>query len=168
MNCLLFGGKSDYFIKRLLPGGAGAHGVSDLSPLDLASPGRPAGRKNPSFRERADRVCERGILGAVLAILIWGPLAYGAVRVNPDSAEVPHLYGLLVIQGLTALAVLLWAARFYAQRPFRLLSPPICWAVLAFVLYAIVRCRVAELEYVGAAELAVRDFVRGAVFCYCR
>ena len=145
--------ESDDFIKRLLPGGGGAHGVSDPSPLDSASPGKPAGRKTPSFRERVDRVCERGILGAVLAILVWGPLAYGAVRVNPDSAEVPHLYGLLVIQGLTALAVVLWAARFFTQRPFRLLWPPICWAVLAFVLYAIVRCQMAELEYAARQNL---------------
>jgi hypothetical protein len=36
-------------------------------------------------------VCERGILGAVLAILVWGPLAYGAVRVDPGVGEVPHL-----------------------------------------------------------------------------
>ena len=100
-----------------------------------------------------DGFCERGILGAVLVILVWGPLAYGAVRVNPDSQEVPHLYGLLVIQGLTALALALWVARFFTQQPFRLLWPPICWAVLAFVLYAIVRCQVAELQYVARENL---------------
>ena len=127
--------------------------MSDVSPLDSASRAKPAGRTPPSFRERVDRGCERGILGAVLAILVWGPLAYGAVRVDPGSGEVPHLYGLLVIQGLTALTVLLWVARFFAQRPFRLLWPPICWAVLAFVLYAIVRCPVAELEYVARQNL---------------
>jgi len=86
-------------------------------------------------------------VGAVLAILVWGPLAYGAVRVNPETQGVAHLYGLLVIQGLTALAAVLWMARFFAQKPFRLLWPPICWAVLGFVLYAIVRCQTAELEY---------------------
>ncbi len=100
-----------------------------------------------------DGFCERGILGAVLVILVWGPLAYGAVRVNPDSQEVPHLYGLLVIQGLTALALALWVARFFTQQPFRLLWPPVCWAVLAFVLYAIVRCQVAELQYVARENL---------------
>ena len=98
-------------------------------------------------------MCERGILAAVLAILVWGPLAYGAVRVNPDSQEPAHLYGLLVIQGLTALAVALWAARFFTQQPFRLLWPPMCWAVLAFVLYAIVRCQEAELSYVARQNL---------------
>jgi O-antigen ligase len=98
-------------------------------------------------------MCERAILGAVLAILAWGPLAYGAVRVNPDTTEVAHLYGLLTIQGLTALAVVLWVARFFLQRPFRLLWPPICWAVLAFVLYAIARCQMAELEYAARQNL---------------
>jgi O-antigen ligase len=98
-------------------------------------------------------VCERGILAAVLAILVWGPLAYGAVRVNPETQEPAHLYGLLVIQGLTALAAALWAVRIFTQQPFRLLWPPICWAVLAFVIYAIVRCSEAELAYVARQNL---------------
>jgi len=98
-------------------------------------------------------VCERGILAAVLAILVWGPLAYGSVRVNPETQEGAHLYGLLVIQGLTALAVVLWAVRFFTQRPFRLLWPPICWAVLAFVIYALFRCSHAELAYAARQNL---------------
>jgi O-antigen ligase len=114
---------------------------------------KPAGQAARSFRERADELCERGILWVVLAILVWGPLAYGAVRVNPDSTAPAHLYGLLVIQGLTALAVVLWVARFFTQQPFRLLWPPICWAVLGFVLYAIARCQTAELEYAARQNL---------------
>jgi O-antigen ligase len=105
------------------------------------------------LRETADLVCERGILGAVVAVLVWGPLAYGAVRVSPDSMEPAHLYGLLVIQGLTALALVLWAVRFFTQQPFRLLWPPICWAALAFLLYAIVRCQEAELAYAARQNL---------------
>ena len=123
-------------------------------PLASASRERPAKRHSVrSFREKTDLLCERGILAAVLAILVWGPLAYGAVRINPDSQEPAHLYGLLVIQGLTALAVALWAVRFFTQQPFRLLWPPMCWAVLAFVLYAIVRCQEAELSYVARQNL---------------
>jgi O-antigen ligase len=98
-------------------------------------------------------LCERGILAAVLAILIWGPLAYGSVRVNPETQEGAHLYGLLVIQGLTALAAALWAVRIFTQQPFRLLWPPICWAVLAFVIYAIVRCSEAEMAYAARQNL---------------
>jgi hypothetical protein len=37
----------------------------------------------------------------------------------------------------------------WAQRPFRLLWPPICWAVLVFLLYALVRCRLVVVEYRG-------------------
>ena len=128
--------------------------MSDVSPTVQASPGKPAKRRTRSFRDKLDGICERGILGAVLAILVWGPLAYGAVRVNPDSLEAPHLYGLLVIQGLTALAVVLWVVRFFTQQPFRLLWPPICWVVLAFVLYAIARCQTAELQYAARQNLA--------------
>ena len=44
-----------------------------------------------------DNWCERGILGLVLAILVFGPLATGAVR-TPDF---------LVIQALTSGVLLL-------------------------------------------------------------
>ncbi len=114
---------------------------------------KPASRPPATFRQWVDAFCEKGILALVLAILAWGPLAYGAVRVNPDSLEVPHLYGLLTIQGLTALAAALWIVRFFTQQPFRLLWPPVCWAVLAFVLYAIVRCQTAELPYIARQNL---------------
>ena len=87
--------------------------MSEFSPLAAASQEKPARHPTPSFRERLDGFCERGILGVVLVILVWGPLAYGAVRVNPDSPEVPHSYGFLVMQGLTALALVLWVARFF-------------------------------------------------------
>ena len=105
------------------------------------------------MREKLDRWCERGILAVVLAILVLGPLAFGATEDTPDGYSSPHFYGLVVIEGLTALALALWAGRFYAQRGFRLLWPPICWAVLAFVAYAIVRCHLAEIEYAGLQEL---------------
>jgi len=109
--------------------------------------------ESKSFPEKLDTLCERAILGAVLAILIWGPLAYGAVRVTPGTEEAPHLYGFLAIQGLTVLALVLWAVRFFTQRPFRLLWPPICWPVLAFVIYAIARCQFVDVQYSAAREL---------------
>jgi O-antigen ligase len=110
-----------------------------------------------------DTLCERGILGAVLAILIWGPLMYGAVPISPGSDQPPHMYGLLGIQGLAALALVLWAVRFYTQRPFRLLWPPVCWGVAAFVAYAIVRCQFVEVEYMGRRELG-SVILYGALF----
>ena len=94
-------------------------------------------------REALDRWCERGILTLVLAILFLGPLAMGAVRPLP----------FLIIQGLTLGVVLLWAARLWLDPRPRLLWPPICWAVIAFTLYAIVRYLTADIEYVARQEL---------------
>lgn len=79
----------------------------------------------------------------VVVILLWGPLAFGGI---PAPA-------FLVIQGLTILALALWAVRVWAQRPFRLLWPPVCWAVFVFLLYALVRCRLVLIEYPARMEL---------------
>jgi O-antigen ligase len=94
-------------------------------------------------REALDRWCERGILTLVLAILVLGPLAMGAVRTLP----------FLIIQGLTLGVLVLWGARLWlAPRP-RLLWPPICWAAAAFALYAVARYLTADIEYVARQEL---------------
>ncbi len=90
-----------------------------------------------------DLCCERGLLGIVLLIVLWGPLAFGGV---PAPAFV-------VIQGLTVVALALWAVRIWMQRPFRLFWPPVCWAVFLFLLYALVRCRLVPIEYAGREEL---------------
>src|SRR3989441_11450825 len=86
-------------------------------------------------RERLDSWCEKGILFLVLAILVFGPLATGAVR--------PLEF--LIIQGLTMAAVLLWMLRFWLNPSHRLLWPPICWSVIAFVIYAIIRYQKADI-----------------------
>jgi O-antigen ligase len=94
-------------------------------------------------RDRLDKWCEKGILWLVLAILIFGPLALGAVR--------PQEF--LVIQALTIGVMLLWAARlWFAPRP-QLLWPPICWAVALFAAYAIGRYLTSDIEYVARQEL---------------
>jgi len=90
-----------------------------------------------------DRWCERGILGLVLAILVFGPLAMGAV----DTPE------FLVVQGLTIGVMLLWALRIWASPKPQLLWPPICWVVLAFAIYAIARYLTADIEYVARMEM---------------
>jgi O-antigen ligase len=94
-------------------------------------------------REVLDRWCERGILGLVLAILVFGPLAFGAVDTIP----------FLVIQGLTLGVLVLWGARLWLNERPQFLWPPICWAVLAFTLYAIVRYKTAQIEYLARQEL---------------
>jgi O-antigen ligase len=93
--------------------------------------------------EALDKICERGILALVLAILVFGPLAMGAV----DTPE------FLVIQGLTLGVMLLWALRIWISPKPQLLWPPICWVVLAFAIYAGARYLTADIEYVARLEL---------------
>src|ERR1041384_7668048 len=94
-------------------------------------------------REKLDRWCELGIVGFVLAILVFGPLATGAVRVQD----------FLVIQALTVGVLLLWALRFWLNKTYRVLWPPACWGVAIFLIYAIARYQYADLEYVARQEL---------------
>lgn len=94
-------------------------------------------------RERLDKWIEWGVLGVVLAILCYGPLALGAVRVQE----------FLVLQWLTVLAIGLWVVRFWVNPSHRVQWPPICWAVVAFVIYALIRYHQADIEYVARLEL---------------
>ncbi len=57
----------------------------------------------------------------------------------------------------------LWIARIWAERHFRLLWPPICWAVLLFCLYALARCRSVPVEFAGRQQL-VHVLVYGTLF----
>src|SRR2546427_3462810 len=104
-------------------------------------------------RERLDIWCEKGILVLVLAILVFGPSATGAVR--------PLEF--LIIQGLTMGAVLLTMLRLGLNPRYRLFWPPICWSVLGFVIYAIIRYHQADIEYVARQEL-IRILVYASVF----
>jgi O-antigen ligase len=104
-------------------------------------------------RETWDRWCELGILALVLAILVLGPLAIGATRPLP----------FLIIQGLTVGVMLLWGARFWLSSRPQLFWPPICWAVVAFVGYAVVRYLNADIEYVARQEL-IRILVYAFLF----
>src|SRR5664280_1506684 len=94
-------------------------------------------------RETLDRWCEWSILGLVLGILVFGPLAMGAV----DAPE------FIVIQGLTAAVMLVWALRLWISLKPRLLWPPLGWAVLAFAALAIGRYLTADIEYVARLEM---------------
>src|ERR1044071_5280052 len=104
-------------------------------------------------RARLDDYCEKGILTLALVILCFGALATGAVR--------PLEF--LIVQCLTIAAVLLWLCRVWLNSNHRILWPPVCWAVAAFVLYAIIRYRVADIEYVARQEL-IRIVVYAALF----
>ena len=98
-------------------------------------------------RERLDQWCEKGILGLVLGILVFGPLALGAVRESE----------FLVLQAFTVGILLLWMMRLWLSVRLQFLCPPVCWGVLAFAIYAIVRYRMVitdgDIEYVARLEL---------------
>jgi O-antigen ligase len=94
-------------------------------------------------REDLDNWCERSVLGLVLAILIFAPLAIGAVEP----------WAFLVVQGLTIGVMLAWALRLWSSRKPQLLWPPLCWVVLAFAIYAVARYLTADIEYVARQEM---------------
>ena len=104
-------------------------------------------------REKLDGWCERGIIALVLAILVFGPLATGAVR----TLE------FLIIQGLTVGVMFLWMLRLWLKPRPQFLMPPFGWAVLAFVAYAVVRYFLADIEIVARLEL-IRVLVYAALF----
>jgi O-antigen ligase len=104
-------------------------------------------------RERLDLWCERGILGLVLGILVFSPLATGSVR--PQD--------FIVVQWLTVATLIIWALRFIINPQHRLLWPPMCWPVLLFMGYAVARYATADLEYVARQEL-IRVLVYGFLF----
>lgn len=112
-----------------------------------------------------DRWCERGILALVIAILVVTPLAFGG---RPQSAVGCRLDFLLldpffVAHWLAIAVCALWLCRIWLtpNRPF--LWPPISWAVLAFVAYAIGRYWYADIEYVARQEL-IRILVYAFLF----
>jgi O-antigen ligase len=104
-------------------------------------------------RERLDRWCERGILGLLLVVLVWGPLAFGCA----DPLE------FVVLQGLTVGILLLWTVRLWLNGRAQLFWPPLCWAVAAFCLYAIARYLTSDIEYVARQEM-IRVLVYGFLF----
>src|SRR4051812_32742836 len=108
-------------------------------PIHPGPTGRAASPRQEPQRDREliDRWCERGILGLVLAILTYGPLAFGATDVFP----------VLVIQALVMGVLLLWIVRIWLGKPYRVLWPPVCWAVVGFMIYAVIRYRMALEEH---------------------
>ena len=104
-------------------------------------------------REQLDNWCEKGVLGLVLAILVFSVLAFGAS--GPP--------GFLAVQWMAVALLVLWTVRFLINPKHRLLWTPVCWPVLAFVLYAIGRYLTADVEYLARQEL-VRIVVYAVIF----
>jgi O-antigen ligase len=114
-------------------------------------------------REQLDHWCERAILGLVLAILVYSPLAFGCVPHHVPGLLGAVLQGFPVVQWLAVAALAVWLARFWINPQHRLLWPPVSWAVLAFMGYAVARYLTADIEYVARQEL-VRVLVYGFLF----
>jgi len=94
-------------------------------------------------RENLDNWCERSILALVLGILVFAPLALGAV----------DAWAFLVVQGMTMAVMFFWALRLWISPKPKLLWPPLCWVVLAFAIYAVARYFTADIEYVARQEM---------------
>ena len=93
-------------------------------------------------RKNLDWWCERGILSLVLGMLVFAPLAFGAV----------DTWAWLALQVIAGGVFILWGARLWLNPRGKLLWPPLAWAVLAFVAYAVARYFTADIEYVARRE----------------
>ncbi|HTY86260.1 MAG TPA: O-antigen ligase family protein [Candidatus Acidoferrum sp.] len=94
-------------------------------------------------RQTLDGWCRWGILGLLLGVLLFGPLAMGGV----DAPE------FLVLQGMVAAILLLWALRLWFNPEPKMVWPPLGWVVLAFAALAVGRCLTADIEYVARQEM---------------
>ena len=94
-------------------------------------------------RSNLDRWCERGILSLVLGMLVFAPLAFGAV----------DAWAFLVVQALAMGVLGLWMLRLWLNPKSNLLWPPLSWAVMAFMVYAVARYFTADIEYVARLEV---------------
>src|SRR5436190_1801489 len=106
-------------------------------------------------REVCDKWLERGILGLVLAILVFTPLAFGGRPQPPAGFFFDFLLmdPFQVAEWLILGVLALWGLRLWLVPRPKLLWPPICWAVVAFTVYAIARYATADIEYVARQEL---------------
>ena len=116
-------------------------------------------------REALDQWCERAILGLVLAILTLTPLAFGGRPQPPAGVFLDFVLvdPFQLAQWLMVVVLIAWAVRLWAKPQPQFLWPPICWAVLAFTLYAIARYWFADIEYVARQEL-IRVLVYACLF----
>ncbi len=106
--------------------------------------------------EQLDTWCEKGILAVVVAILVYSPLAFGTVPQTGFDYFV-------IVEWLTVAALVIWLVRFCINPKHRLLWPPVCWAVLAFIAYAIARYLTANVEFLARQEM-IKVLVYGVLF----
>jgi O-antigen ligase len=104
-------------------------------------------------RDTVDAWTETGILGLTLAVVVYAVLAMGAVR--PSE--------FVVVQFLAAGILALWLVRYGFGGTHRLLWPPIGFPASAFLLYAFLLHRRADIEYAARLEL-LQVLVYGVIF----
>lgn len=105
------------------------------------------------YREKVDSICEKGVLGCVLGMILWAPAAFGVVRQSEFS----------ILLGLGVLLLLFWGVRFLVRTQYRTLFAPFCAIVLAFTGYAAWSYSHADIEYVARQEI-LRILLYATVF----
>ena len=83
------------------------------------------------------------MVSTTLAILVFGPLAIGAVRQTE----------FFIIEALVMGLLVLWLVRLWLHPQARIFWPPACWAVLLFAGYALFLYERADIEYLARQEL---------------
>lgn len=104
--------------------------------------------------EKVDRIIRAGILGLILGILIYAPVAIGAVLTA----------GLMFVRAMLVAALALWILRIIINKKYHLLWTPACWGVIAFTIYASIRYYSADIEYVARQELVQIIFYTALFF----
>lgn len=94
-------------------------------------------------RKNLEWWCEQILAYLVLGMLVFAPLAFGGV----------DAWALLPLQLAGFAAGGLWVARLWLAEKTRVLWPPLTWAVLAFVVYAVGWYFFADIEYVARGEV---------------
>ncbi len=94
-------------------------------------------------RQQLDYICEKGILWLTIAMVSLAVIAFGGVE--------PWAW--IGVQSLTLALVLLWLPRFWLRSGYRVLWPPMAWAVVLFLGYAAWRYTEAPVDYAARQEL---------------
>lgn len=110
-------------------------------------------RGNAMSRENTDRW-----LGGAISILLLVQVFCGVILTGMTRPQ-----DFLIAQALSVALLGLFTARIWVSRKLELHWPPVCWFVLAFVGYFIVRAATADVAYVAQTEL-LRLLVYWATF----
>ena len=94
-------------------------------------------------RKNLDWWCERAIVWLVLGLIAFAAAAFGGV----------DAWARLVVESGAAVVFILWAVRLWLSRQPKIFWPPLAWAVVAFLVLAVVRYFTADIEYVARSEV---------------